>query len=202
MIERELISRGVTDMRLLQAFAEVPRHEFIDSPLKYQAYQNQALPIGQRQTISQPYTVAVMLQSLYLRPGARVLDVGTGCGYQAALLSRLCQSVYTIERIPALLRQAKRRFVRLDYNNVLAKLGDGWEGWPEYAPYDGIVVAAFSSRLPEKLYGQLKEGGRLVVPIGDTHRQELAVFVHQGAQGPQQISLGQCAFVPFVETPA
>lgn len=200
MIDRDLVPRGINDPRVLAAFERVPRHLFIDSRFSYQAYADHPLPIGDGQTISQPYIVALMTQALKLPPNAKALDVGTGSGYQAAILSKLCRFVYSVERIPVLASAAKRRMDELDYHNVSVKLGDGWEGWKEYAPYDGIVVAAWAEQLPLKLFEQLKDGGRLVIPIGTETSQELMVFSREANKPPQRKSLGLCSFVPFVKS--
>jgi protein-L-isoaspartate(D-aspartate) O-methyltransferase len=199
MIDRDLVPRGIKDPKVLAAFERVPRHLFIESSLRYQAYQNSPLPIGAQQTISQPYTVALMTQQLELQSAAKVLDIGTGSGYQAAILSRLCKSVYSVERIAKLANSAKQRLAEVGYHNVSVKLGDGWDGWPEFAPYDGIIVAACSSSLPMKLYEQLKPQGRLIIPLGDDVNQELYMFT-RGEKAPIRQHLGKCAFVPFIQT--
>lgn len=199
MIARELVDRGIHDGAVLQAFREVPRHAFVEPVLRFQAYNASALPIGKAQSISQPYMVARMTESLCLNRESRVLDIGTGSGYQAAILSRICHQVYSVERLPALVAQAKQRLSHLGYHNVSIKLGDGFAGWPEYAPYDGIVVAAFSDSLPMALYEQLKLGGRLIMPIGNAKKQELFLFV-RNLLAPKKVLLGECQFVPFVKS--
>jgi protein-L-isoaspartate(D-aspartate) O-methyltransferase len=200
MIEQQLKGRGIRDPRVLAAFDAVPRHIFVPGSLRYQAYADHPLPIGDGQTISQPYIVALMAEKLQLRSDAKVLDVGTGSGYQAAILSRLCRFVYSVERVPALASRAKQLIDKLGYHNVSIKLGDGWEGWAEYAPYDAIVVAACANEVPLTLFDQLKDGGRLIVPIGPADgSQELTLFVRHASAPPQKISLGACSFVPFVK---
>ena len=202
MVENDLKPRGITDQRVLEAFRQVPRHQFVDASLRFKAYEDHPLPIGHGQTISQPYVVAAMSQSLRLGDDAKVLDVGTGCGYQAAILATYCKSVYSIERVAALVGPAKRRLDNLGYNNVLVKFGDGFEGWPEYAPYDGIVVAAFGLKVPPRLIEQLKVGGRLVMPIGDSSSQALTVFRKESDAEVEQFVLGKCSFVPLVAAKA
>lgn len=197
MIERDLVKRGIRDPRVLKAFERVPRHIFVEPSLRFQAYEDHPLPIGAQQTISQPYMVALMTESLALNSECKALDIGTGSGYQAAILSCICKFVYSVERIPALVSRAKQRLDELQYHNVSVKLGDGWEGWTEYAPYDGIVVAAWASTVPNSLLQQLKVGGRMVIPIGDEKSQKL-MLITRNADGFSEKSLGPCAFVPFV----
>jgi protein-L-isoaspartate(D-aspartate) O-methyltransferase len=166
MVERQIRRRGVTDQDVLDAMERVPRHEFVPSQYRPQAYADHPLPIGFGQTISQPYIVALMTQLLELKPGHRVLEVGTGSGYQAAILGEIVAEVYTVEIIEALAIQARERLARLGCGNVRVRCGDGYFGWEEHAPYDAIVVTAAAREIPPPLLAQLKDGGKLVVPVG------------------------------------
>ncbi|NLF13214.1 MAG: protein-L-isoaspartate(D-aspartate) O-methyltransferase [Anaerolineaceae bacterium] len=166
MVERQIRRRGVTDQDVLDAMERVPRHEFVPSQYRPQAYADHPLPIGFGQTISQPYIVALMTQLLELKPGHRVLEVGTGSGYQAAILGEIVAEVYTVEIIEALAIQARERLARLGCGNVWVRCGDGYFGWEEHAPYDAIVVTAAAREIPPPLLAQLKDGGKLVVPVG------------------------------------
>jgi len=173
MVEEQLIPRGISDPATLAAMRTVPRHLFVQDAMQVQAYGDHPLPIGGGQTISQPYIVALMTQALQLTGHERVLEIGTGSGYQAAILSRLCERVYTIERIDALLRQARKVFDRLRYYNIVSRIDDGTIGWPDQAPFDGILVTAAGPRIPEPLLEQLADPGRMVIPVGDQASQSL-----------------------------
>ena len=173
MVLEQLIPRGISDERVLAAMAEVPRHCFVDDALQSRAYGDFPLPIASGQTISQPYIVACMTEALQLQEGETVLEIGTGSGYQAAILSRLCHKVYTVERINVLLAGARKVFDKLKYFNIVSKLDDGTLGWPEYGPYDAIMVTAGGPTVPKPLIEQLAEGGRLIIPVGDQHVQDL-----------------------------
>lgn len=162
-----LRAQGIRDERVLNAIAEIPRERFIDEALSHQAYDNRALPIGASQTISQPYIVAKMTELLRLSPSSKVLEIGTGSGYQTAILARLVTHVCSVERIKSLQWNTKRRLKQLDIHNVSTRHGDGWLGWPERAPFDGIIVTAAASEVPKELAFQLADKGRLVVPVGD-----------------------------------
>lgn len=189
--------RGVRDARVLDALARVPRDAFVPETQRYDAYGDYPLPIGQGQTISQPYIVALMTEALALDEGERVLELGTGSGYQAAILAAMGLDVYTVERLPALYEAAQARLAALEYA-VHCKLGDGHAGWPEFAPYDGILVTAAPAAVPEPLWAQLADGGRLVVPIGPPHGyQTLWKFIKHGAR-IERIDMGGVAFVPFI----
>lgn len=166
MVETQLKARGIKDSRVLKAMGQVQRHRFVPPPLQNQAYGDHPLPIGEDQTISQPYIVALMTELLALKGPEKVLEIGTGSGYQAAVLAELTQEVYTIEIIPSLALRAKDLLPRLGYTNVTVKSGDGYLGWPEKAPFDAIIVTAAPDHIPQPLIDQLKEGGRLVLPIG------------------------------------
>ncbi|MCX6349662.1 MAG: protein-L-isoaspartate(D-aspartate) O-methyltransferase [Candidatus Aureabacteria bacterium] len=167
MVVEQIEGRGVSDERVLAAMRRIPRHEFVPPRLIADAYEDHPLPIGDGQTISQPYIVAYMTQALRLKPGDRVLEVGTGSGYQAAILSEITEEVYTIEIIPELARTAEERLRRLGYGKVNVRAGDGYFGWPEAAPFDAIIVTAAPDKVPPKLVEQLKEGGRMLIPVGE-----------------------------------
>jgi protein-L-isoaspartate(D-aspartate) O-methyltransferase len=188
--------RGIRDERVLAALAKVPRELFVPENLRRHAYADRALPIGSGQTISQPFMVATMLEALGL-DGGRALDVGTGSGYQAALLAELADEVVTIERIPELAEEARRTLERAGYARVDVRVGDGTLGVPERAPFDGIVVAAAAPAAPDTLYGQLAPGGRLVVPVG-TRRDQWLEIVERGADGPIRSRTVPCRFVPLL----
>lgn len=192
-----LAKEGVTDQRVLEVIAHTPRHVFIDEVLKHKAYQNTALPIGQGQTISQPFIVAQMTALLRQHGvSSKVLEIGTGSGYQSAILAQLFDKVYSVERIKALQWQAKRRLHQLDLYNVSMKHGDGWQGWASQAPFQGIIVTAAASSVPEQLLQQLDEGGVMIVPIGDAE-QKLMVYTRHGNQFNQQV-MADVRFVPLV----
>ncbi|MCZ6575131.1 MAG: protein-L-isoaspartate(D-aspartate) O-methyltransferase [Acidiferrobacterales bacterium] len=189
---------GIDDERVLQTIKKVPRHLFIEEALASRAYEDTALPIGYGQTISQPYVVALMTQALFAeRPLAKVLEVGSGSGYQTAILATLAAQVYSVERIGALLQTARRRLVTLGYRNVSCKLSDGNQGWPEHAPYDGILVTAAPAEIPETLVTQLAVGGRMVIPVGDVDIQELWLIRNTGT-GTSRSRLEDVKFVPLV----
>ena len=191
------LAHEISDPRVLNAIARVPRERFVPPELRLQAYENRPLPIGYGQTISQPLIVAVMTQALDLRGDERVLEVGTGSGYQAALLSQLAAHVVTVERVPELARQAERALAELGYSNVEVHVGGETLGWPEGAPYDAIIVTAGASRVPHELVEQMRIGGRMAVPVGSRDLQEL-VRVVRSPEGPVIINLGPCRFVPLV----
>jgi protein-L-isoaspartate(D-aspartate) O-methyltransferase len=198
MVQRQIRARGIRDAKLLGAFSRVPRHEFVPPGQRGMAYDDTPLPIGHGQTISQPYMVALMTEALHVGVGDKVLEVGTGSGYQAAVLAELGCSVHTVEREAALAEQAERRLRRLGYDGVRVHLGDGTLGLPEEAPFQGIVVTAAGPRVPESLLGQLDPaGGRLVIPVGDRSFQELLRVARQGDRFPEE-RLGGCRFVPLL----
>ena len=195
--EPEGIGADIRDMRVRRAVAEVPRHEFVPEESRAEAYGDFPLPIGFGQTISQPYIVALMTQALEPRPGSRVLEVGTGSGYQAAVLARLVGHVYTVEIIPELALRAERDFRRLGISNVSVRIGDGGRGWPEHAPYDGIVVTCAAPLIPRAWLEQLAEGGRLVVPVGAPRDpQRLELWQRQGDAFGSRL-LAHVRFVPM-----
>jgi protein-L-isoaspartate(D-aspartate) O-methyltransferase len=183
MVETQIKARGVSDERTLEAMRAVPRHKFISKLYAPLAYSDQPLPIGEGQTISQPYIVAFMTEQLKLKPGCRVLEVGTGSGYQAAVLSILCQEVYTIEIIPSLGEGARKTLEELGYKNVAVKIGDGYLGWEKHAPFDGIIVTAAAPHIPQPLIDQLKAAGRMIIPIGEVFDVQDLVLVEKREDG-------------------
>ncbi len=197
MVASQLAARGLHDRRVLAAMAWVPREWFVPPPLAADAYDDAPLPIGNSQTISQPYVVALMTACVAAQRRDRILEIGTGSGYQTAVLARLAGTVCTIERLPDLLVEAEERFRRLGLTNIHTRLGDGAEGWPEHAPFDGILVAAAVPQVPAPLAEQLATGGRLVVPIGDLAAQELVVF-RRTARGLEERRAGGVRFVPLI----
>lgn len=198
----ELRSHGVTDTAVLSAVERVPREIFVPDSFKEHAYENTALPIGMGQTISQPSVVAFMTQALELTDRMKVLEVGTGSGYQAAILSKLARRVYTIERHRGLLREAERRFGELKLRNVVTKLGDGSKGWPEQAPFDRILVTAAATEIPPALIEQLAVGGILVAPVGKQRGDQNLVRLRRTETGTEQETLWAVRFVPLVSAPA
>jgi protein-L-isoaspartate(D-aspartate) O-methyltransferase len=181
MVDEQLKSRGIRSEEVLQAMRTVPRHEFVPSAKRPMAYLDRPLDIGHGQTISQPYIVAFMTEKLRPSPEDRVLEIGTGSGYQAAILSRLVRQVYTIEIIPELANSARETLQRLSYNNVEVRAGDGYRGWPERAPFDGVIVTAAPDHVPKPLIEQLKDGGRIVIPVGASpDAQELKILRKEG----------------------
>lgn len=198
MVNVQLRERGITDPDVLAAFASVPRHEFVAPELAAEAYDDGPLPIGSGQTISQPYVVALTAQALQLRGTERVLDIGTGSGYAAAILGRIAREVITIERIESLAREAEERLRRLGFTNVHVHHADGSLGWPPQAPYDAIAVAAGAPQPPRALLEQLAIGGRLVVPAGEAERQQLIRIVRTDASTFVQHDFGGVRFVPLV----
>lgn len=197
MVE-QVKGQGVSDPLVLEAMLQVPRHLFVEEALQNQAYGDFPLPIGEKQTISHPYMVAVMTESLRLRGGENVLEVGTGSGYQAAVLARIAARVYSIERLPSLARRARRLLDQAGYGNVNIKLADGTVGWQEASPFDGILVAAGAPSVPQGYLNQLAPGGRLIIPIGDRQGQTLVRFTRVGAKDFLEESLLACRFVPLV----
>ncbi|MBI5191481.1 MAG: protein-L-isoaspartate(D-aspartate) O-methyltransferase [Nitrospirae bacterium] len=198
MVETQLIPRGIKDPRVINAMLKVPRHLFVEEALWNQAYGDHALPIGEGQTISQPYMVAIMTELLELKGAEKVLEIGTGSGYQAAVLAELCAKVCTIERIGALGMRARKVLDFLGYSNVAVRTLDGTYGWRDEAPFDGIIVTAASPDIPRPLFEQLKEGGRMLVPIGDRYLQTLTLVIKKpGGQMITKSSIG-CVFVPLL----
>lgn len=196
MVERQIRSRGIRSERVLEVIGAVPRHLFVPAPSVHLAYADEPLPIGAGQTISQPYIVAMMTDALSLGESDRVLEIGAGSGYQAAVLARLTREVIAVEADPSLAAQARARLARLGYANVRVEEGDGSLGWPATAPYDAILVAAAAPAVPPPLVDQLQEGGRLVIPVGPASSQEL-LLVEKRAGRVAERSLCACRFVPL-----
>jgi len=197
MVRTQIEARGIKAPKVLAAFRRVPRHLFVSEALRDQAYGDYPLPIGEQQTISQPYIVAEMTQALDLGEDDRVLEVGTGSGYQAAILAQIVYRVYTIERKRSLYLQARNLFDKLHYHNIVMKYADGTKGWRDESPFDGIIVTAGAPQIPDVLIDQMGEGGRLVVPVGNQHTQEL-IKIFRDDQNIRQINLGGCRFVKLV----
>ncbi len=197
MIEKQVRRRGVTDPAVLAAMQAVPRHEFVAEEIRSNAYADAPLPIGGGQTISQPYIVAAMTAALHLRASDKVLEIGTGCGYQAAVLACLAKDVFPIERRPELASGACARLARLGYSNAHVHCGDGTLGLPEFAPFDAILVAAAAPAIPKPLLAQLAEGGRMILPLGGVEHQELQLIEKHGDAFPTKMLEG-CRFVPLV----
>ena len=194
MVREQLIPRGISDSRVLDAMNLIPRHRFVEDALMGQAYGDFPLPIGEGQTISQPYIVALMTQALELKGNETVLEIGTGCGYQSAILAQLCEKVYTVERIKPLLIRARKLFDELHYLNIVCKVNDGTQGWPEYGPYDAIMVTAAGPKVPSPLLDQLADPGIMVIPVGDRYSQELQVVIKKD----EKITTRNIEYVRFV----
>lgn len=197
MVTNQLQSRGISDKATLNAMMEVPRHEFVPDRLQSSAYDDGPLPIGEQQTISQPYIVAFMTQSLNLRPSDKVLEIGTGSGYQAAVLANMVDSVYTIEIVKKLGIRAKLKLEELGYGNVNVKIGDGYHGWPEKKPFDAIIVTAGAADIPPALIEQLAEGGRLIIPRGSANSVQQLVLATKTNGKLKTKKLLPVRFVPF-----
>jgi protein-L-isoaspartate(D-aspartate) O-methyltransferase len=197
MVEEQIISRGIKDARLIAAMKKIPRHLFVEEALQNQAYTDHPLPIGEKQTISQPYMVALMTEALLLTGKERVLEIGTGSGYQTAILAELSEKVFSIERIRPLAIRARKLLYELGYFNVEIKIFDGTFGWKEESPFDVILVTAGSPDIPQPLIDQLSTGGRLVIPVGDTFVQDL-FRVTKTEEGVKKEDLGGCRFVKLI----
>ncbi len=197
MVEEQIVARGVMDERVLAAMRKVPRHEFLSEGLRGMAYEDSALPLGEGQTMSQPFMVALMTELLELKGTERVLEIGTGSGYQAAVLAELCEKVYTVERIKLLADRARTALDRLGYRSVAIKVYDGTYGWKEMAPFDAIVVTAGAPDVPTPLIDQLKDGGRMVVPVGERFCQTLLKVI-KTAEGIVTERSIPCVFVPLI----
>jgi protein-L-isoaspartate(D-aspartate) O-methyltransferase len=196
MVDQQLEGRDIRSPRVLEAMRKVPRHQFVPENLQHSAYRDRPLPIGHGQTISQPYIVAFMTKQLDPRPTDRVLEVGTGSGYQAAVLAELVETVYTIEIVEPLAAGAKETLKRLNYANVQVKHGDGYKGWPQHAPFDAVIVTCAPDHIPQPLIDQLKEGGRMIIPVGESYNQRLYLLKKEGAEVTQQAVL-PVRFVPM-----
>lgn len=199
MVEEQLVPRGIQDKRVLDAMQTVPRHLFVEDAMRASAYSDFPLPIGSGQTISQPYIVALMTEALQLKGWERVLEIGTGSGYQAAVLSRLCERVYTVERIDSLLGKARKVFDKLRYHNIVSRIDDGTVGWADQAPFDAIVVTAGGPMVPQPLLDQLADCGRLVIPVGDHEVQELQLVTKEEGETTVQF-IEHVRFVDLIGT--
>jgi len=197
MVERQIKAKGITDKKVLRAMETVPRQMFVSEALENQAYGDHPLPISEGQTISQPLIVAEMTQALELTGGERVLEIGTGSGYQTAILSKIVFRVYTMERMHGLLINARKTFDKMGYHNIISRYADGASGWPDESPFDAIIVTAGAPDIPEPLVRQLAVGGRLVIPVGDRNSQELTRLV-KNEDGVCETKLGKCRFVRLI----
>ncbi|MFP4548322.1 MAG: protein-L-isoaspartate(D-aspartate) O-methyltransferase [Fidelibacterota bacterium] len=199
MVEEQIKKRGIKDPKILAAFRKVPRHHFVPDHLQHLAYKDRPLPIGDGQTISQPYIVAYMTAILDVSETDKVLEIGTGSGYQAAILAELCDSVFTMEINQKLGARAKKLLRKMDYNTIQVKIGDGYQGWPEYAPFDAIIVTCSPSEIPEPLKNQLAEGGRIIIPVGRSSYQYLVYLTKINNQIKEKKVL-PVMFVPMVDS--
>ena len=197
MVKKQIEARGITDPYVLGAMRKVPRHLFVSEALMDQAYGDFPLPIGEQQTISQPYIVAEMTQALQLNKDDRVLEIGTGSGYQAAILAEIAFRVYTIERIHSLFVKTRRLFDKLHYHNIVTKYSDGTSGWIDESPFDAIIVTAGAPEIPKVLADQLSMGGRMVLPVGDQYSQDL-IKLYKDEEGLHKTNLGGCRFVKLI----
>jgi len=197
MVKEQIAARGISDRRILEAMKTVPRHEFVPSAYRDQAYADHPLPIGSGQTISQPYIVAYMCEVARIRPGDRVLEVGTGSGYHASVISRLAKKVHTIEIIPGLARRSKEAIRRLGYENIVLRQGDGYFGWKDAAPFDVIIVTAAADHIPPPLIRQLREGGRMVIPLGHPFFTQKLILVEKKNGKVRSRDLIPVRFVPL-----
>jgi protein-L-isoaspartate(D-aspartate) O-methyltransferase len=198
MVDTQIIARGIQDPKVIQAMRKVPRHLFLDEALRSQAYEDNPSPIGEKQTISQPYIVAMMTELLGLKGKEKVLEIGTGSGYQAAVIAEIAERVYSIERIPALAKRARKLLDDLKYTNIVITIGDGTLGWKEHSPYDGIIVTAAAPHAPTALLEQLKTGGRLVIPIGEEYAQDLMVYIREDDGEYSKENYGGVRFVKLI----
>ena len=197
MVKNQLMARSIRDERVLKAMEKIPRHLFIQEALAGEAYNDHPVPIGEKQTISQPYIVALMTEALELEGSENTLEIGTGSGYQTAILAELSSRVYTIERIKSLLVKARKLLAKLNYDNILFKAFDGTLGWKDYAPFDAIMVTAGAPSVPEPLKEQLADNGRIIIPVGDRYTQELIKITRKGENFEQE-SFGGCRFVNLI----
>ncbi len=197
MVREQLAGRGIRDSRVLEAMSKIPRHRFVEKSLRDQAYEDHPLPIGEGQTISQPYVVALMTAALKLKPSDRVLEIGTGSGYQAAVLAEIVKEVYTIEIRESLKKRAENLLDELGYRNIKTRYADGYFGWEEYAPFDAVIITASANHIPPPLMKQLKDGGRLIIPLGSTLYYQTLTLVTKKETGPEIEQMGGVAFVPM-----
>jgi protein-L-isoaspartate(D-aspartate) O-methyltransferase len=198
MVDTQILSRGIKNGRVITAMRKVPRHLFLDEALRSQAYEDSPSPIGEKQTISQPYIVALMTELLELKGKEKVLEIGTGSGYQTAVLAELAEQVYSVERIPSLAKRARKLLDELKYTNILINIGDGTLGWREHSPYDAIIVTAAAPYPPPALLDQLKTGGRLAVPIGEEFEQDLMIYMKEKDGSYSKENYGGCRFVKLI----
>ncbi len=199
MVESQLMARGIADKKVLEAFYKVPRHLFVSPEQRFQAYEDHPVPIDFGQTISQPYIVALMTESLELKGDEKVLEIGTGSGYQTAILAELAKHIYTIERFEKLSQTASAVLKKVGYKNISFKVGDGTKGWPEEAPFEGILVAAAADHVPDALVEQLSRNGKMVMPVGDSYGQELLVLSKDSHGNVTKQAIAGCRFLPLVE---
>ncbi|MFO7828410.1 MAG: protein-L-isoaspartate(D-aspartate) O-methyltransferase [Bacteroidales bacterium] len=197
MVREQVVARGIKDQKVIQAMLNVPRHLFVPQTYERMAYEDRPVPIGEGQTISQPYIVALMTETLDLTEDMKVLEIGTGSGYQAAILAEIVKEVYTIEIIESLGSRAKQLLKDLKYQNIQFKIGDGYKGWSEYAPFDAIIVTCAPTDIPKPLKSQLKEGGRMIIPVGGSIVQELALLEKKGGKLKKKV-VAPVRFVPMV----
>ncbi len=197
MVDEQLAARGIKDLRVLEAMSQVPRHLFAQESLRHRAYGDHPLPIGENQTISQPYIVGTMTAALGLTGEEKVLEIGTGSGYQTAVVAELARQVFTIERLNNLSRKAQKVLEALHYTNIVFKMFDGTYGWPDQAPFDAILITASAKEIPESLVNQLGEGGKLTAPVGDADEQKLVVLTKTKSRISRR-ELGACKFVPLI----
>jgi protein-L-isoaspartate(D-aspartate) O-methyltransferase len=198
MVDRQIKARGVKDQDVLDAMLKVKRHRFVPEEYIDQAYEDHPLPVGEGQTISQPYIVAVMTEMLELDRNSRILEIGTGSGYQAAVLAEICDSVYSIEIFESLANRAKNTLQSLNYNNVFIKTGDGYKGWPEHSPFDAIIVTCAPTHIPQPLKDQLAEGGRMIIPVGEYYSQDLILLEKKNGKLKEKNVL-PVRFVPMID---
>ena len=198
MVNDQIKGRGISDMRVLEAMTKVPRHLFVPEPFTERAYDDAPLPIGLQQTISQPYIVAFMTEMLRLKATDRVLEIGTGSGYQAAILAEICDSVFTIDIFKLLADRAEKTLDQLGYKNIMVKYGDGYLGWPEHAPFDAIIVTCAPTSIPQPLKDQLAEEGRMIIPVGESNAQQLILLIKKKGRILEEAVL-PVMFVPMID---
>ncbi|MGC8823262.1 MAG: protein-L-isoaspartate(D-aspartate) O-methyltransferase [Bacteroidales bacterium] len=198
MVEEQIINRGIKDKKVIAAMQKVERHRFVPDEYQSMAYNDHPLPIGYEQTISQPYVVAFMTEALQLKPTDRVLEIGTGSGYQAAILAEICDSVFTIEIVPELAQTASKLLKQLGYKNIEVKCGDGYQGWPQKAPFDAIIVTCSPTKIPQPLKDQLKEGGRMIIPVGSPESGQQLYLIKKEKGRLIEKAILPVRFVPMI----